>query len=180
MGQRNSISQLPPSPKSYGKPSNPKQQPIVKHLPIFDGAFVSVGTFLDEIEDKDVLQWLYKDEEVQQKINNVRIPIEKYGKGFNILRKMGYTGTGSIGKRKEGISEPIQPYTQQATDKAGLGYGQVTLLEDTSSNQQQQEYENKQEKLTIEREETSAKQQAQENMKWQKKQASNQEEKQTK
>lgn len=76
----------------------------MKHLPIFDGAFVSVGTLSEEIEDKDVLQWLYRDEEVQQKINNVRIFTEKYGKGFNILQKMGYTGIGPIGKRKEGIS----------------------------------------------------------------------------
>lgn len=106
-----SISQLPLSPKSYGKPSNSKQQPIVKHLPIFDGAFVSVGTLSEETEDKNVLQGLYKDEEVQTKISNVRIPTEKYGKGFNILQKMGYTRTSPIGKRKEGILEPIQPHT---------------------------------------------------------------------
>lgn len=43
-----SLSQLPLSPKSYGKPSISKQQPIVKHLPIFDGAFVSAGTLLEE------------------------------------------------------------------------------------------------------------------------------------
>lgn len=107
-----SISQLPLCPKCFGKPSNSKQQPIVKHLPIFDGAFVSIVTLSEETKDKDVLQWLYKDEEFQQKVNNVRIPTEKYGKGFNILRRMGYTGTGPIGKRKEGISKPIQPYTQ--------------------------------------------------------------------
>lgn len=106
-----SISQLLLSPKSYGKPSKSKQQPIVRHLPIFDGAFVSVGTLSEEIEDKDVLQWLYKDEQVQQKINNVRIPTTQYGKGFNILQKMRYIGTDPIGKQKEGISEPIQPHT---------------------------------------------------------------------
>lgn len=173
-----SISQLPLSPKSFGKPSNSKQKPIVKHLPIFDGAFISARTLSEETEDKDVLQWLYKDEEVQQKVNNVRIPTEKYGKGFNILQKMGYTRTGPIRKRKEGISEPIQPHTQQATDKAGLGYGQVTLPEDIFSNQHQEEYENRQEQLAIETKEAFAKQQAQPNMKWQKKQSSNQQEKQ--
>lgn len=57
---------------------------------------------------------------------------------------MGYTGIGPIGKRKEGISEPIEPHTQQTNDKIGLGYGQVTLPEDTSFSQQQEEYENRQ------------------------------------
>lgn len=57
-----SISQLPLSPKSLGKPLSSKQQSTLKHLPIFDGAFISVGTLSEETEDKDVLQWLYKDE----------------------------------------------------------------------------------------------------------------------
>lgn len=39
---------------------------------------------------------------------------------------MGYEGTGPIGKRKEGIVEPIQPTVTHPKDKTWLGYGEDT------------------------------------------------------
>lgn len=64
---------------------NSKQQPISKILKILDGSLVKVGTLAEEIDDKDVLQWLYKDEAKNQvEVNNISIPIEQYGKGYDI------------------------------------------------------------------------------------------------
>lgn len=50
-----SLSRLSLSPKSYGKPSNSKQQLVVKPLPIFDGAYFSVRKLYEETKDKYVL-----------------------------------------------------------------------------------------------------------------------------
>ena len=54
---------MPLSPKSYGKPSNTiptiKQEPIKK----FDRKFIKARTLTEEMEDRDILNWLYKDEE---------------------------------------------------------------------------------------------------------------------
>lgn len=43
------------------------------------------------------------------------------------MRKMGYGSSGPIGKRKEGISEPIQPPSQLLKDKSGLDFGQSNI-----------------------------------------------------
>ncbi|XP_059066459.1 vicilin-like seed storage protein At2g18540 [Cryptomeria japonica] len=72
---------------------------------------------------------------------------------------MGYDGNGLVGKRKEGISKPIQPPSQLPKDKSGLGYGQNTIdsqEEALSHSQQEQEYERKQEERAIQREEEFA------------------------
>lgn len=50
----------------------------------------------------------------------------QYGKGFTILENMGYEGKGPIGKRKEGIVEPIQPLLINPKDKTRLGYKEET------------------------------------------------------
>lgn len=119
-----SLIDLPISPRSYGKPSSSKPQPILELIKIIDGSFVKAGTLAEETDDKDVLQWLYKDEpESQPEVNNVSILVEQYGKGYDIMRKMGYGGSGPVGKRKEGISKPIQPPSQLPKDKSKLGYG---------------------------------------------------------
>lgn len=41
---------------------------------------------------------------------------------------MGYDGYDPIGKRKEGILEPIQISTQNAKDNLGLDFGQDVLV----------------------------------------------------
>lgn len=43
-------------------------------------------------------------------------------KGKAILEEMGYEGQWPIGKRKEGVVEPIQPLTLYPKDKTWLGY----------------------------------------------------------
>lgn len=115
---------MPISPRSHRQPSTSKQKSI-QPIKIFVGAFIQVGTLVDEIEDKDVLNWLYKDEEETRATTlEVTIPTEKYGNKFRIMQMMGYTGKGPIDKCQEGIIEPIQPYSQLAKDKYRLGYGQ--------------------------------------------------------
>lgn len=102
---------------------------------------------------------MYKDElESQPEVNNISILVEKYGKGYDIMRKMGYSGSGPIGKIKQGILEPIQPPSQLPKDKSGLGYGHNTIdtqQEGPSHNQQEEEYEQQQQELAIQREEES-------------------------
>ncbi|XP_057823738.1 uncharacterized protein LOC131035963 [Cryptomeria japonica] len=116
------------------------------------------STLAEETKDKYVLQWLYKDEaKAQLEVNNVSIPIEKYGKGYDIMRKMGYGGNSPIGKRKEGILEPIKPPSQHTKDKSGLGFGQSNL-----DPQQEEEYERKQEEIAIQREEEVTRKQQEE------------------
>lgn len=62
------LSQLLPSPKSYGQPKKNTQrssQPIM----ILDERFVKAGTLEDESEDKAILNWLYKEEEASTSAN---------------------------------------------------------------------------------------------------------------
>lgn len=118
------LSKLPTSPRSHGQPSTSRHkatQPIKK----FDGKFIQVGTLTEELEDKDILNWLYKDEEeTKAAALEVTIPAQQYGNGFRIMQQMGYKGKGPIGKRQEGITKPIQPHSQLTKDKSRLGYGQ--------------------------------------------------------
>lgn len=56
------LSQLPISPRSHGQPSTSRKKSS-QPIKLFDGMFIQAGTVVDEIEDKDVLNWLYKDNE---------------------------------------------------------------------------------------------------------------------
>jgi hypothetical protein len=109
------LSKLPISPKSHGQPTLSTQkvasastsgpsEPITK----FDGLFIKVNTSAEEVEDRDVLNWLYKDDEASTSTTeNANIPIDQYGKGATILGKMGYEGKGPLDKHKQSIVEPI-------------------------------------------------------------------------
>lgn len=111
------------SPKSYGKPTDIQSNASQKSKHMFKGTFVSVGTLEQENEDKDILGWLYKDEDKTiATTTEVNIPIKQYGKGYEIMQKMGYEGKGPIGKQHQGISESICPHSQSIEDKSGLGY----------------------------------------------------------
>lgn len=126
-----SLSSLPPSPRSHGQPTLSNQKiattstsqyfvPITK----FDGQFIKANTIEEEAEDRDILSWLYKDED--ESLLHIKLPKKQYGKGYAIMQKMGYEGNGPIGKRREGILEPIQPISIHPNDKTGLGYGKDT------------------------------------------------------
>lgn len=118
------LSKLSTSPKSHGQPSTSRHkvaQPINK----FDGKFIQVGTVTEESEDKDILNWLYKDEEETRATSlEVTIPTQKHGNGFRIMQWMGYKGKGPISKPQLCITEPIQHHSQLTKDKSRLGYGQ--------------------------------------------------------
>lgn len=101
------LSKLLTFPRSHGQPSTSRHkaaQPIIN----FDGKFIQVGTLAKETEDKDILNWLYKDEEETRVTSlEVTIPTHQYGNGFRIMKQMGYKGKGPIGKCQEGITKPI-------------------------------------------------------------------------
>jgi len=113
------LAQLSLFPRSYGRP-------ILKTLAIekpTKGPFVKWGNLEDESDEKDILQWLYKDEaSSSMQHNHPTIPTEQYGQGFQMLQRMGYEGHGPLSSRKDGITEPIQSHTLTARDTTGLGY----------------------------------------------------------
>ena len=94
-----------PSLQTYGKPSTTTQK-SAQSTTALDGRFVKAGSLDEESEDKDILNWLYKDEEASTSTSNI-IETNQYGKGKTILEKMGYSGQGPLGLRKQGITEPI-------------------------------------------------------------------------
>lgn len=58
-----------------------------------------MGTLAEESNDKDTLNWLYKDEEeIRFFALEVVVPIEPYGNGFIIMQRMRYKGKGHIVK----------------------------------------------------------------------------------
>lgn len=90
------LANLPASPKSHGLPTTSTHQatqPITK----FDGKFIQLGTLAHESEEKDILSWLYKDEEEDKAaIMEVAIPTHLYRKGYLIMQQMGYNRKGPI------------------------------------------------------------------------------------
>lgn len=82
---------MPNSPKYHGQPSTSKQKSS-QPIKMFDGMFIQEGTLADETEDRDVLNWLYKDEEdTQATMLRVTLPAEQYGNGLRIMQRMGYS-----------------------------------------------------------------------------------------
>lgn len=76
------LSKLPTSPKSHRQPSASTHQ-ATQLITKFDGKFIQLGTIANESKEKDILSWLYKDEEeVGAATLEVAIPTEHYGKGF--------------------------------------------------------------------------------------------------
>lgn len=113
-----SMMDLPLSPKSYGRPSN------LPHK--YNDHFVraSTSSAMDE-EDNEILNWLYKDEESsaqEKRIQNISIPTHQYGKGFQIMQKIGYKGRGPLGERNAGLIEPIEMTWRDSKMKTGVGY----------------------------------------------------------
>jgi hypothetical protein len=113
------------SPKSYGQPSTSAQlspQPIT----LFGGRFIKASTQAREVDDKDILNWLYK-EEMESQASTSTVQTKKCGKGAKILENMGYEGKVLVGKRKEGIVEPIQAIFTNPKDKIGRILRGVTI-----------------------------------------------------
>lgn len=73
------LANLPISPRSHGLPTASRHQatqPITK----FDGTFIQLDTLAHESEEKDILSWLYKDEEEDRATAmEVDIPTHLYG-----------------------------------------------------------------------------------------------------
>lgn len=66
---------------------------------IYDGTFVQSSTsFANEIEELVVVKWLYRVENEDREVQHCEISLEQYGKGYQIIQRMGYSGTGPLGK----------------------------------------------------------------------------------
>jgi len=112
------IAKMPLSPRSFGQPKHFPKPSAPPTTP-----FVKWGTLSNEIEERDILQWLYTKEEENTQQESPKLPTEIYGRGESILHRMGYEGQGPIGLRKERIIEPIQPSSSSlARNTKGLGY----------------------------------------------------------
>eukprot|EP01022_Parablepharisma_sp_SALTPOND_P010938 TRINITY_DN1451_c0_g1_i1.p1 TRINITY_DN1451_c0_g1~~TRINITY_DN1451_c0_g1_i1.p1 ORF type:complete len:771 (+),score=130.36 TRINITY_DN1451_c0_g1_i1:2961-5273(+) len=88
---------------SFGKPRAPQHK-----LPKEFG----VRTTDEALADARNKQQHRKEEEIYK---------ERYGKGFNILKNVGFTPGSTIGKTVTGIAEPIIP--QKRPEKMGLNFG---------------------------------------------------------
>lgn len=76
-----SLTDLPTSPKHYGRPSEDHKPSNVLAQTIYDGTFIeSSASLTTEIEEAVVLQWLYKEDEDREPPHG-DISLEKYGKG---------------------------------------------------------------------------------------------------
>ena len=105
LGQTFCLIELPLSPRSFGRSLIKKQQSKPSPPTIF-GTFISGGTLTDESNNKNAETFLYK-EKIQEVVKYENISLEQYGKGYNILAKMGYKGNGPIGFQREDVLQPI-------------------------------------------------------------------------
>ena len=104
-----SLFDMPTSPRTHGKLAK-------EHLPHKENSYFiweSDKVAFDK-EENEVLQWLYHDEDdtsntLVERIQHVNIQTEQYGKGFEIMQKMGYKGRGPLGQRNRCLLEPIKP-----------------------------------------------------------------------
>lgn len=112
---------------------------------MFDGKFIQLDTLAHELEEKDILSWLYKDGEDNDRATTmeVAIPTHLYGKGYLIMQLMGYNGKGPIEKHWEGVTEPIDPHSQLAKDKTRLGYEHILPPRKTPSKYQKPQWKAK-------------------------------------
>lgn len=121
-----SMKDLPLSPRSHGiassnfKPSNSKELTINEGI----GMVKDKVSLSEENEEKVVLQWLYKEDKQDEDVKHVEISPRKYGKGYNIMKQMGYKGKLLIGTNDKGLIEPIHMEFYNSKEKKRLGYGE--------------------------------------------------------
>ena len=117
-----SISALPVSPRSYGKPSTTKKP--------FSSAMILFGTFMQssvpleaEKEEQAIKDQIYREEEDVEVIVTTPISPKRYGKGYKFLTKMAYQGHGSLIGHKNALVEPLSHTQDRDTrDIVGLGF----------------------------------------------------------
>lgn len=79
------VRQLSLSPRSFGRPHSTltrqdKGKEIVKYS--YSCSFIRWGDLQEESLDKDVNQWLYREED---DMTIIRLPLDQYGSGFKML-----------------------------------------------------------------------------------------------
>ena len=117
------IGKLPLSPHTYGKPQMTETTSNTTTIVCKPTVFKKWGALYDEMEDEDLLRWLYKDEDAEKEQiiePKVKIPAKQYGKGLKIMERYGYDGHSPLGLHKQGILEPIK--LDGGYKVTGLGY----------------------------------------------------------
>lgn len=77
--------------------------------------FIKWGDMSNE-DLADIIGWIYKE------ITNLPpLPVEKYGKGYDMMTAKGYDGTSGLGRNKTRRREPIKSF--KIPKYLGLGYG---------------------------------------------------------
>ena len=99
-----SLFNLPTSPKSHGKPSS-----ISPPCPSKEHFIQGSSSLLDIKEDES------------KRVQNVDISPHLFGKGYNLMKKMGYSRRDPFG-RGMGIIAPLKEPFRPNTLKAGVGY----------------------------------------------------------
>lgn len=120
LGQTFCLTELPLSPISFGRSLIMKQQFKSSPLTIFN-TFISGGTLTNESNNKNAEHFLYK-EKILEIVTYESIPPELYGKGYEILAKIGYKGNGLVGFQREGVLQPILKNPIYQRDTTSLGY----------------------------------------------------------
>lgn len=101
-----SLFDIPISPKSYGKPSlNMLPWQYNEHFVRYEGSSQDKNMKADE----------------NKRIKNIDISSHLFGKGYELMEKMGYSGTRALGKGK-GIVEPMKTTSRANKLKIVLGY----------------------------------------------------------
>jgi hypothetical protein len=111
-----SITTIPTPPRIYGRLCfRMEPQETFKVLP--NTVFIKWGD-MDHEDLTNIIGWIYEDA-----VTLPPLPVQRYGKGYNIMKAKGYDGTSGLGKNKTGRREPIEIF--QTPKYLGLGFGSL-------------------------------------------------------
>ena len=100
-----SFSKLPISPRSYGKPS-PDMKPSSSAMTLFGKFFDSSVPIQEEKEEVAIRDWIYHEEKYQN--NKFFSPSPKaYGRGYTLVKNMGYPRHGPLSHRLDARAKPL-------------------------------------------------------------------------
>ena len=119
-----SITSLPLSPRSYGKPSEDTRPSSVTPRKLYDGTFVQATIPLEEeAENRAITAWIHRGEPESERASpSHQIDTEYYGKGLHLMKRFGYKGNGPIVLNDKGLLKPIEATGRHQRDTMGLGF----------------------------------------------------------
>ncbi len=92
-------------------------------MTIFDTFVQSSMSLEDEKEDQAIQDWFYREEEPNDITITTLVSRNRYGKGYGLLRNMGYAGHGPLIDSPAALIEPLSHTNgHKNRDTTGLGY----------------------------------------------------------